>query len=126
MLGVRYQRFSHSVNVFWNLTSKFDSNGIYLTVRDKLKADNEFIAPRIPGDESSLCIDNLNPNTDYSITVFATFNCDNVSESVDFRTLDASSSEGSSSLQDCIKYDPPQQTNGNNLLMLNNKFLCDL
>ena len=122
LLDVIYQHFSHSVNVFWNLTSKFDSNGVYLIVRDK--ADLEFIAPRILGDTSSLCINNLEPNTDYSLTVLATFNCDNVSESVDFRTMDAGSSDDSVPSQNCIKYDPPQPENGNDSLMPNIVNFC--
>ena len=109
-----YQRFSHSVSVFWNLTSKFDSNEIYLIVREKPGV--EFIAS-ISGDMSSSCIDNLNPNTAYSLTVWATFNCYNVSKSVDFKTLDVDSSDDSVPSQDCIKYDPPQERNGNDLLV---------
>lgn len=114
LLDVMYQRFSHSVSVFWNLTSKFDSNGIYLIVREK--AGVEFIAS-IPGDTLSSCIDNLDPNTAYSLTVWATFNCYNVTQSVDFKTLDASSSDDSVPSQNCIKYDPPLKSNGNDLLI---------
>ena len=115
LLDVMYQRFSHSVSVFWNLTSKFNSNGIYLIVREK--ADVEFISQPILGDTSSSCIDNLNPNTAYSLTVWATFNCYNVTRSVDFKTLGVDSSDDGVPSQDCIKYDPPQEKNGNDSLV---------
>lgn len=57
---------------------------------------------------------------DYSITVLATFNCRNVSGVVDFTTLPVTQSDSTSSIEGCIKYDPPQNFDGNNLLTYDN------
>ena len=78
-----------------------------------------FTTPPISADKSSQCISNLKPNTGYSITVMAVFNCANASDAKDFTTLPAVSSDDSPSTQDCIKYDPVQTQNGNDLQVLN-------
>ena len=108
---------SHSVSISWNITSRFPSNGIYLNITEKPN-NNVFVTERIPADRSSQCIDNLNPDTRYSITILATFNCENVTDPEDFVTFSAGSSV-SSSMQDCIEY---QRNNGNDLLSI--KFVC--
>lgn len=107
-----------------NLTSIFKTNGINLIIKNKQFPDYIVIIPPSSDDQLliedeqiiSQCISDLEPSTDYSITVVATFNCVNVSGSVDFRTLAAASSIDNPSTQDCIKYDPQRQINGNELL----------
>lgn len=111
-------RSSHSVSISWNLTSRFQSNGIYLTITEKPN-NYMFVTPRISADKSSQCISNLKSNTGYSITVLATFNCDNVTDPEDFTTLSATSSDGSPSTQGCIEL---QARNGNDLPSI--KFAC--
>ena len=113
------QRSTRYVNVMWTLISGFESSGIYLTV--KRKRDNAvFTTEAISDDKSSQCINDLEPSTDYSITILATFNCDNVSSVIDFRTLSASSSsDGGPSIQGCIRYDPQIRTSdGNDLIII--------
>ena len=104
MLSIKFQRSSYSINVNWDITSVFDPNGIYLIVRDRNNA--EFTTPQISDGTPSQCINSLEPDTDYSLTVTAVFNCYNISETVDFTTLGAGSSSSNLPSQDCIMYRP--------------------
>ena len=75
-----------------------------------------FTTPQISNGVPSQCISDLEPDTYYSLTVLAVFNCYNVSETVDFTTLGAGSSESSVPAQQCIKYRPQVGTTS--------EFLC--
>ena len=116
-LAVSYEHSTHYVNVSWTLTSRFSYTEIYLIVTRK--GGSAKFTTRVMDGKLSQCIGNLDPSTDYSITVLAIFNCGNVSKPIDFRTLSSSgSSDGGPSRQDCIKYDPgTQEGNGNDLLV---------
>ena len=98
-----------AVYISWNLTSIFDSNGIYLIVREPPDDKHQFTT-RVILDKSSQSICNLKSDTLYSITVMATFNCRNVTGSVDFTTKPYASSDDSwLPPGDCIKYEPTRQ-----------------
>lgn len=94
--------FGSSVVVTWSITSDFSSNGIILVVTEK--PNSVFVTQPIGDDLSRQCINNLKPNTQYSITAHATFNCYNLTKSVDFVTRSTDSANGGST-QDCIKFD---------------------
>ena len=87
---------------------------------ERKRDEAKFTTEPITDDRSSQCIDGLDPSTDYSITVLATFTCKNVSSVIDFRTLSASdSSDSSPTPQGCIRYDPQiQKSDGNNLIII--------
>ena len=95
----------------WNITKKLNFEEAYLVVKDKF--DNEYIFEPILSNKTSLCISNLVPNSNYSIIVLVTFDCVNMTkpviESMDFMTLPADTSDGSSLTQDCTEYGIPQQ-----------------
>ena len=53
----------------WSITQKLNFNEAYLVVKDKFY--NEYIFPLILNNKTNLCINNLVPDSNYSIIVLA-------------------------------------------------------
>ena len=106
-----YVPYGYSVNILWNSTKIINIKKAYLVVEDN--SDGKYIFPFIFSNKTSLCISNLVPNSNYFINILVTFDCINmtkvVTESVNFTTPPA---DGSSLMQDCIKYEIPEQNKG--------------
>ncbi|XP_065920047.1 immunoglobulin superfamily DCC subclass member 4-like [Dysidea avara] len=101
------------VNITWTVSNPLgiESDGFYFTVKDETANSNrEFTSGVMTTRRSHQCINNLQPDTIYTVEVFVKYSCNNVTMSVTFRTQTGSTTDDESFVNGCLQYSPGAST----------------
>ena len=101
------------MNITWTVSNPLgiESDGFYFTVKDETANSNrEFTSGVMTTRRSHQCINNLQPDTIYTVEVFVKYSCNNVTMSVTFRTQTGSTTDDESFVNGCLQYSPGAST----------------